>query len=256
MSDPFDLGGKRALVTGGSRGIGYGIAAALARAGAEVVLVARDEEKLEAARAKLDAASGKPVHAFAVDLAQSQTIGDAYDRIVRETGPLDILVNNAGITRRGASVGFPLEDWELVQRVNVTAVFELSRAFARERIASSKGGKIVNIASLASEVARPTIAAYAASKGAIKQLTKALAVEWAPHGINVNAIGPGYIATEMTKPLIDDERFDCWIKQRTPLGRWGTPEDLAGAAVFLAAAASDFLTGQILYVDGGILAAM
>jgi len=256
MHDAFNLGGKRALVTGGSRGIGRAIAAAFAGAGAEVILVARDKDKLDAAREKLRAASPRPVHAFAVDLARTDEIADAYDRILGEAGAVDILVNNAGINRRGAAVGFSLDDWELVQRVNVTAVFELARAFARERIASSQPGKVINIASLASEVARPTIAAYTTSKGAIKQLTKALAVEWAPHGINVNAIGPGYIATDLTRPLADDEKFDCWVKQRTPLGRWGTPGDLAGAAVFLASSASDFLTGQIIYVDGGILATM
>jgi len=145
---------------------------------------------------------------------------------------------------------------ELVHRVDLTAVFACSRAFARERIETGRPGKIINTASLASEVARPTIAAYTSAKGAVKQLTRALAVEWAPHHINVNAIGPGYILTDLTRPLSEDDTFNCWIRERTPMGRWGTPADLAGATVFLASSASDFITGQILYVDGGILSSL
>jgi len=255
MLEAFGLEGKIALITGGSRGIGLGMAEALAGAGANVVLVGRNEAALDSALKKVRA-KGVKAWRYSFDLANLAAIAGFYDGVLAGAGPIDILINNAGVNKRGPTVDMDLDDWAFVHRVNLDAMFVLCKVFARERIDTSRPGKIINVASLASEVARPGIAAYTSAKGAVKQLTKALAVEWAPNHINVNAIGPGYIATDMTKPLREDERFSCWIKRRTPLGRWGKPEDLGGLTVFLASSASDFITGQTIYVDGGFLATM
>lgn len=252
---PFSLSGKRALVTGGSRGIGLAIAHGLAEAGADLVLIARDRRGLEAARDTLRA-TGRAVEARAFDASDVEAIPRAYAEVVETCGPVDILVNCAGGIRRGPAEALSLEDWRAVVDLNLTSVFAFSQSFARERIASGKKGKIVNVASLLSERGRRGTAAYAASKGGIRQLTKTLAVEWAPYGIHVNAIGPGYIETDLTKALKEDPGFDAWVRERTPLGRWGRPEDLAAAAVFLASPGADFITGQILYVDGGWLASI
>lgn len=251
--DIFRLDGKRALVTGGSKGIGLGIARRMAEAGASLAIAARTQADLDAAVESCSEFGGE-VRAFRVDLAQPESLAAAYDAIAAECGPVDILVNNAGITRRAPAQDLTLEDWDEVLTVNLKSVFALSQAFARERIASGRGGRIVNVASLMSEASRPTTSAYTASKGGIRQLTKALAVDWAPHGITVNAVGPGYIATPLTQTLRDDPDFDAWVKKRTPLGRWGEPDDLGCAALFLASDAARFITGQILYVDGGWLA--
>lgn len=252
---PFSLSGKRALVTGGSRGIGLAIARGLAEAGADLVLLARDPRRLEAARAALRA-SGRAVEVRAFDASDVEGIPRAYEEVVENCGPVDILVNCAGGIRRGSAEALALDDWRAIVELNLTSVFAFSQAFARERIASGRRGKIVNVASLLSERGRRGTAPYAASKGGIRQLTKTLAVEWAPYGIHVNAIGPGYIETDLTKPLKEDPSFEAWVRERTPLGRWGRPEDLAAAAVFLASPGADFITGQILYVDGGWLASI
>jgi gluconate 5-dehydrogenase len=253
MLDRFRLDGKQALVTGGSRGIGLGIARGLAQAGADVVLVARSEEDLATASAEL-APLGRRIRTSAFDMADSAGIDAWYTALVQEHGGVDILINNAGMSRRGPAETLTLDDWQTVMDLNLTAVFALSQAFARERIAAKKKGKIVNIASLMSSASRPGTAPYTASKGGVLLLTKALALDWAKHGILVNAIGPGYIETPLTRPLVDDPKFHAWVVDRCPLGRWGTPEDLAAVAVFLASAASDFITGQIIYADGGWLA--
>lgn len=250
----FRLDGKRVLVTGGSKGIGLGIARGVTEAGADVVLIARNRSDLDAARATLTDL-GCNAKTVSFDLQRVDEIDVLYQRVLEVAGPCDVLVNCAGINRRGPAQDLSLEDWNAVLNLNLTSVFALSKAFARERIASGRRGKIINIASLTSEATRPNIAAYTASKGGIKQLTKALAVDWAPYGINVNAIGPGYIRTPLTQPLWEDPEFDAWVKKRTPAGRWGLPEDLAYTAVFLASEASDFITGQVIYVDGGWLAA-
>ncbi|MCP4643351.1 MAG: SDR family oxidoreductase [bacterium] len=249
----FQLEGKRALVTGGSKGIGFGIARGLAEAGADLVLVGRNQGDLDQARERLTAQE-VTVATYAYDLQDVDGIGAFFQRIAGEQGAIDILINNAGGTRRGMAQDVSSEDWSFVLNLNLTAVFHMCQAFGRDCIAHDRPGKIVNIASLLSEGARPGTASYAASKGGIRQMTKALAVDWAPHRINVNGIGPGYIRTPLTQTLWEDGDFDAWVKKRTPLGRWGEPEDLAGAAVFLASSASDFVTGQILYVDGGWLA--
>jgi len=248
----FRLDDKRVLVTGASNGIGLAIARAMAEAGADVVLVARGQTRLDKAREYVGTA-GHKVWRFTHDMADIDGIAALYEKILAATGGIDILVNNAGGTRRGPAESISTEDWDFVLDLNVKSVFAMCQAFARERIAAQKPGKIVNIASLMSETVRENNAPYAASKGAIRQLTKALAVDWARYNINVNCFGPGYIHTDLTRPLWEDDAFDAWIKKRTPMGRWGTPEDLAPTAVFLASPAADFITGQIFFVDGGFL---
>ena len=248
----FSLEERRALITGGSRGIGLGIARRFAEAGADVILIARQKSGLEDARQLIEG-MGRQVGIYAFDLSKVDRIQGVFDTIVAQEGPVDLLVNAAGMSQRGAAQAISLEEWSKVMTLNVTSVFALSQAFAHQRILLGEPGKIINIASLMSEGVRPTTAAYATSKGGIRQLTKALAVDWAGHGIHVNAIGPGYIKTPMTRPLYEDPKFDAWVKRRTPLGRWGMPDDIATAAVFLASEAADFITGQVLYVDGGWL---
>ena len=250
--DHFRLDGKLAVVTGGSRGIGLGIAQAMAEAGADIVLVARKSAELESAASEL-AKSGRRVACCPFDMHDYAKLGEWYGSVVDQYGIPDILVNNAGITRRASAENLSLEDWQEVLEINLTAVFAMSQAFARQLIAAQRPGKVINIASLMTSASRPTTAAYTASKGGIGQLTKALAVDWAGKGILVNAIAPGFIRTGMTGPLWSDAEFDAWVKKRTPLARWGTVEDIARPAVFLASSAADFMTGQVMYVDGGWL---
>jgi gluconate 5-dehydrogenase len=249
----FDLSGRKALVTGGSRGIGLGIARGLALAGAAVAILSTNEQRSRAACEEL-LALHPGCRSYLYDLADLHSIQEMYTQIYTDMDGVDILVNNAGIQHRGRADEIEIEDFERVMRVNTSAPFVLSQAFARACIQHNHGGSIIMIASLMSEASRPTTSPYTASKGAIRQLVRALAVDWAPYGIRVNGLGPGYIDTEMTHPLIEDPTFDAWVKERTPQGRWGTPQDFAGPAVFLASAASTFITGQILYVDGGWLA--
>jgi gluconate 5-dehydrogenase len=246
----FSLSGRRALVTGSSQGIGLAIARALAQAGATVVLNGRDAAKLARVEKELRAA-GLAVEVRAFDVTDEAQVAAARDAL----GEIDIVVNNAGIQKRGPLVEMPLENWNAVLQANLTSAFLVARAFAAGMIARGRG-KVINTCSVMSDISRPTIANYAASKGGLKMLTKAMAVEWGKHNIQVNGIGPGYIATELNRPLIEDEKFNTWICGRTPLGRWGRPEEVAGAAVFLASPASDYITGQIIYVDGGILAGL
>ncbi|WP_446743263.1 SDR family NAD(P)-dependent oxidoreductase [Silvibacterium acidisoli] len=249
----FRLDGRLALVTGGSRGIGFGAAKALAESGAGVILVGRNEAELQKKAEELRGI-GPAVHVSPFDLADSQNIAAWFESITESIGSPDILINAAGMTRRGPAVELSLEDWNAVIALNTTAIFELSRQFAKKLLAAERGGRIINIASLMTAAARAGTSPYTASKGAVGQLTKALAVEWAKSGILVNAIAPGYIATELTEPLVNDEAFDTWVKQRCPLGRWGEPEDIAWPIVFLASEAAAFITGQVIYVDGGWLA--
>lgn len=249
----FRLDGRLALVTGGSRGIGFGAAKALAESGASVILVGRNEAELQNKADELSGI-GPKIHVSPFDLADTQNIASWFDSLTESTGIPDILINAAGMTRRGPAVELTLEDWNAVIALNTTAIFELSRQFAKKLLAAERGGRIINIASLMTAAARAGTSPYTASKGAVGQLTKALAVEWAKSGILVNAIAPGYIATELTEPLVNDEAFDTWVKQRCPLGRWGEPEDIAWPVVFLASDAAAFITGQVIYVDGGWLA--
>lgn len=248
----FDLTGKRALVTGSSRGLGYAIAAALAEAGASIILNARDNVALGAAASEL-AGKGANVQAVAFDVTSRDSVNDAVSYVEDEIGPIDILVNNAGMQFRSALEAFPPEKFDQLITTNVTSVFNVGQAVARHMI--SRGhGKIINICSLMSELARPSIAPYAASKAAVANLTRGMAVDWAKHGINVNGIAPGYFATELNEALTKDEKFNAWIETRTPMGRWGEPHELGGAAIFLASDAAKFVNGHILYVDGAFTA--
>lgn len=250
----FSLSGKTALVTGGSRGIGFALAKGLANQGADVAIVSRTEEQLEIAASQIQDETGKSVSTFTFDLANTESIEDLFESVVAKTKSVDILVNCAGTTIRGPAEDIDLITWNEVLQVNLTSAFVLSQAFYRHRRQANSAGKIINIGSLTCHSARPTTAAYASSKGGLLMLTKTLAVEWAKYDINVNAIGPGYIATELTEPLQADEEFDRWVHSKTPLARWGRPDDLVGTAVLLASKAGDFITGQIIYVDGGWLA--
>ena len=249
----FDLSGKAALVTGGNGGIGLGIAEGLAAAGAAVAISGRNEKKNADAVARLRKINGECCD-FVFDLEDTGGIEHFFAAVSKAMGGIDILVNNAGVMSRRRADEVPLEEFNRTVRVNLTAPYFLSQCFARERMARKQPGSIIMIASLMSEASRPTTSAYTATKGGIRQLVRALAVDWAPFGIRVNGIGPGYIHTHMTQPLVDDPEFSAWVAKRTPLGRWGRPQDLAGAAVFLASYAAAFVTGQIIYVDGGWLA--
>jgi len=251
----FDLAGRTALVTGSSRGLGYAIAEGLGRAGAALVLNGCDLGRLSAAAEALRA-KGLAVHAAAFDVTDEAAVVAAFGRLDEQGVAVDVLFNNAGIQLRGSIVDFTAADWHRVIDTNLTSAFLVGREAARRMIARGRGGKVVNIGSLTSAVARATTGPYTAAKGGIKMLTQAMAAEWAEHGIQANAIGPGYMLTEMTQPLADDPKFDGWVKARTPSRRWGTPEDLIGTAVFLASSASDYVNGQIIYVDGGMLAVL
>jgi len=253
--DLFDLSGKTALVTGSSGGLGLAMARGLAEAGAAVILNGRDEPKLAAAAQTLTTA-GHRVTTSAFDVTDEAAAMAAFDRFDHAGTAIDILVNNAGIQFRKPMVDLAAEDWRRVIETNLTSAFLIGREAARRMIARGRGGKIINIGSLTSEVARATVAPYTAAKGGIKQLTRSMAAEWAVHGIQANAIGPGYIVTDMNKALVEDAKFDAWVRGRTPSGRWGMPEDLIGVAVFLASPASAYVNGQIIYVDGGMLAVL
>jgi gluconate 5-dehydrogenase len=251
----FDLTGRTALITGSSGGLGLAMARGLADAGAAIILNGRDEERLATAVKTFEAA-GKSASAHAFDVANEAAVLSAFERFDAEGVAIDILVNNAGVQLRKPMLELSTDEWRRVVDTHLTAAFQIGREAARRMIARGKGGKIINIASLASEVARATIAPYTAAKGGIRMLTRSMAAEWARHDIQANAIGPGYIVTEMNRALIDDAKFDAWVKSRTPSGRWGQPDDLIGVAVFLASPASAYVNGQIIYVDGGLLAVM
>jgi gluconate 5-dehydrogenase len=239
--DLFSLEGNRALVTGSSQGIGLAIAEGLGKAGAQVILNGRDGDKLAIAKARLEA-EGIKVAEAAFDVTDELAIGQ---------GPIGILVNNAGMQFRTPLEDYPAEKWRELMRVNVESAFLVGKAVARHMILRRQG-KIINICSVQSELGRPSIAPYTASKGAIKMLTKGMCADWARHNIQVNAIGPGYFRTPLNQALVDNPEFSSWLEKRTPAGRWGNVDELIGAAVFLASPASSFVNGHILYVDGGI----
>lgn len=250
----FRLDGRIALITGSSAGIGLALARGLGQAGATVVLNGRGEAKvLEAARQL--SGEGVTVHTRVFDVTDGASVQTAVDDIEASIGPIDILVNNAGMQRRAPLQDFAHEDWHELMRTNLDSVFMVGQAVARKMI-PRKQGRIINICSVQSELGRPNIAPYTASKGAVKMLTKGMAIDWGPHGINVNGLGPGYFATELNAALVADETFSKWLIGRTPSRRWGDVEDLAGAAVFLASDASRFVNGHILYVDGGVTATL
>jgi len=250
----FDLTGRVALVTGAYRGLGFSIARGLAQAGATVILNGRKPDELtHAATALSDAGLKADVAVF--DITDRDAIGAGVAAAIATHGGIDILVNNAGIQRRAPFVDFLQKEWDEVIATNLTAPFVVSQAVLPGMIAKRRG-KIIHIASLMSELARPTVVPYTAAKGGVRQLTRGMAVELAPMGIQVNAIAPGYFATEMNRALIDNAEFNAWVCKRTPAGRWGQPDELAGLAVFLASGASDYMTGQMLVMDGGMSVAL
>jgi len=250
----FDLTGRTALITGSSQGIGLALARGLAAAGAAVVLNGRDAPKLAKAAVALRA-TGARVGTAAFDVTDEAGIARELGQVAAEFAPIDILINNAGIHRRAPLAEMTVAQWQAVIETNLTGAFLVARAVAPGMMARGRG-KIINTCSVMSEVSRPTVANYAAAKGGLKMLTRAMAVEWARHGLQCNGIGPGYIRTELNRPLFENAEFNAWVCSRTPANRWGQPEELVGAAVFLASPASDFVNGQILYVDGGMLAAL
>ena len=246
----FGLEGRCALITGSSQGIGLAIAHGLASAGADIIINGRDRKKLERVASALQQ-HGTRVHVAAVDVTDADAVSAAVDNIENTVGPIDILFNNAGMQFRTELENYPVYKWRELMRVNLESVFLVSQAVARHMI-KRKRGKIINICSVASELARPTIAPYTASKGAAKMLTKAMCADWAKHGLQVNGIGPGYFKTELNSALVADPEFSSWVEKRTPARRWGDLDELIGAAIFLASEASSFVNGHILYVDGGI----
>lgn len=250
----FSLEGKTALVTGSSQGIGNALATGLAEAGATIVLNGRDPEKLETAAGKLNR-SGFQVHKLAFDATDAQAVQMAVDGFEADEGPIDILVNNAGMQHRTPLEEFPEDKFELLMKTNVTSVFIVGKTVARHMIKRG-GGKIINIASVQTSLARPGIAPYTATKGAVGNLTKGMATDWAKYGLQCNAIAPGYFDTPLNAALVADPEFSAWLEKRTPAGRWGNVEELVGACVFLSSPASSFVNGHTLYVDGGITASL
>ena len=254
MSELFSLHGKRALITGSSQGIGFALAQGLAAAGAEIVLNGRDTAKLATAAASLSD-GGATVHLLAFDATDHEAVRAAVDGFEAATGPIDILVNNAGMQHRTPLEDFPADAFEKLLQTNVASVFHVGQACARHMIARG-AGKIINIASVQTALARPGIAPYTATKGAVANLTKGMATDWARHGLQCNAIAPGYFDTPLNAALVADPEFSAWLEKRTPAGRWGQVEELVGACVFLSSPASSFVNGHTLYVDGGITASL
>jgi len=254
IPNPFDLTSRIALVTGAARGLGHAVALGLARAGATVVFNGRDATALARAIEPAER-EGWRADIAVFDVADEDAVATGIAAIEAKHGALDVLVNNAGIQRRHPIGAFPKADWDAIVATNLTAPFLCARA-AIPGMAKRRRGSIINIASLASELGRPNIVPYAAAKGGVRQLTRGLAVECAPMGIRVNAIAPGYFATEMNRALLDNEEFVAWVNSRTPMRRWGDPAELAGIAVFLASDAASYLTGQTIFVDGGMSVAM
>jgi gluconate 5-dehydrogenase len=246
----FDLTGSRALITGSSQGIGFALATGLKAAGAQVVLNGRDTAKLAAAAKQLGGAD-----MLAFDATDHEAVRAAVDRFEAETGQIDILVNNAGMQHRTELENFPADAFERLLQTNIASVFHVGQAVARHMIKRGKG-KVINIASVQSALARPGIAPYTATKGAVANLTKGMATDWARHGLQCNAIAPGYFDTPLNAALVADPEFTTWLEKRTPAGRWGKVEELVGACVFLASAGSSFVNGHTLYVDGGITASL
>ncbi len=255
MNALFDLTGKTALITGSTLGLGYAYATGLAEAGAAVILNGTNQQHMNAA---LDAlkAKGHNARGFIFNVASETEIENVFSQLDEENIHVDIVINNAGIQFRKPMLELALSDWQRVLDVNLTSAFLVARAAAKRMVARNSGGKIINIGSLTSEAARPTVAPYTAAKGGIKLLTRSMAAEWAAFNIQSNGIGPGYILTDMNNALVENEAFNQWVCDSNPSGRWGKPEELIGTAVYLASSASAYVNGQMIYVDGGWLATL
>jgi gluconate 5-dehydrogenase len=255
LSALFDLSGRTALITGSVRGIGFALAEGLAAEGARVIVNSRRQEAVDEALARLQAGGHQALGA-AFDVTDEAAVAAAFARFDDAGIEIDILINNAGIQFRKPMVELELKDWQRVIDTNLTSAFIVGKEAARRMIARGRGGKIINIGSLTSEAGRATVAPYTAAKGGIKMLSRAMAAEWAQFNIQANSIGPGYILTEMNTALIDNPQFDAWVKSSNPAQRWGRPDELVGTAVYLASAASSYVNGQIIYVDGGWLSVL
>lgn len=255
MSDLFNLTGKTALITGSTRGLGFAYATGLAEAGAAVILNGTSQQHMDTALSALQT-KGYNATGFVFNVANEDEIEKMFSQLDEAGVHVDIVINNAGIQFRQPMLELALSDWQRVLDVNLTSAFMVARAAARRMIARQSGGKIINIGSLTSEAARPTVAPYTAAKGAIKLLTKSMAAEWAVHNIQTNGIGPGYILTDMNAALVDNKEFDRWVCNSNPSGRWGKSEELIGTAVYLSSSASSYVNGQMIYVDGGWLATL
>jgi gluconate 5-dehydrogenase len=251
----FDLTGRTALVTGSTRGIGLALAQGLAEAGAKVIVNSRQRAAVDEASALLQGRGHQSIGA-PFDVADPASVTAAFERFDQQGLQIDILINNAGIQHRAPMLELELKDWQRVIDTNLTAAFLVGKEAAKRMVARGRGGKIINIGSLTSEAARATVAPYTVAKGGIKLLSKAMAAEWAQFDIQANSIGPGYILTDMNEALVSNPQFDAWVKASNPAKRWGKPEELVGAAVFLASAASNYVNGQIIYVDGGWLSVL
>ncbi|MGH6761677.1 MAG: SDR family oxidoreductase [Phyllobacterium sp.] len=250
----FNLKGRIALITGSSQGIGFALARGLAEHGAAVIINGRDPAKVGAAVTMLTR-DGYTAHAALFDVTDGEAVRAGVDGIERDVGPIDILVNNAGMQFRAPLEDFPADKWQQLLATNISSVFYVGQAVARHMI-ERKRGKIINIASVQSELARPSIAPYTATKGAVRNLTRGMATDWAKYGLQINAIAPGYFKTPLNQALVDNPEFSSWLEKRTPAGRWGNVEELVGAAVFLSGEASSFMNGQVLHVDGGMTASV
>jgi gluconate 5-dehydrogenase len=252
LNDLFGLTGKRALITGSTKGIGYTLAKGLASAGAEVIINARHQDTVDHAKEKLTAL-GFTAYGLVFDVTNRQQLDQAINEFEATTGAIDILINNAGIQLRAPLEDFETDDFDHLMVTNVNSVFYVSQTIARHMIRRGEG-KIINIASVQSALARPTIAPYTASKGAVSNLTKGMTTDWAKYGIQINALAPGYFETPLTEALVNDTQFNTWLCNRTPSNRWGKLDELIGACIFLSSNASSFVNGQTIYVDGGITA--
>lgn len=250
----FNLEGRLALITGSSQGIGFALAKGLATYGATVVINGRNEEKLAAAVTELSN-EGYKAHASHFDVTDIIAVKAGIDQIEAEIGAIDILINNAGMQFRAPLEDFPDDKWQQLLQTNISSVFYAGQSVATHMIKRGRG-KIINIASVQSELARPSIAPYTATKGAVRNLTRGMCTDWAKYGLQINAIAPGYFKTPLNQALVDDPEFSTWLEKRTPAGRWGSVEELVGAAVFLASDASSFVNGQVIHIDGGITASI
>lgn len=255
MSSLFSLHGKTALITGSTRGLGFAYAQGLAASGASVILNGTQQEHLNKALSALQD-QGATARGFLFNVADEVAVEEAFRQLDEENVQVDIVINNAGIQFRKPMLELELSDWQRVLDINLTSAFLIARTAARRMVARGTGGKIINIGSLTSQAARATVAPYTAAKGGIKLLTKSMAAEWAQYNIQSNAIGPGYILTDMNQALVENAEFDRWVRNSNPSGRWGQPEELIGTAVYLASSASNYVNGQIIYVDGGWLATL